>query len=291
MEDPEKGLSPGGTSETTMVNGGQVQSCNGQGVTVDLKSVEVSGGTEAGVEDSRVVESEEGRSENAAVELGSLVSEREAGGQTVVDGDSCTVVNTTSGDFTTKDAAGAADHKVTSTNSNSQEDRNSIDHGTRKDGNDLTLETLDDQKNISSGLHLKSDDKILDQGGLACDKVEIKGKLNSNGERPIGNDKVDDNSDNVQEVVCGTKSEIGKTLLNSDEKQSAVLVKCNAKEQKIAENNVGCVSDAEQSDACKEMQVDVEDQQGTETSKTTNHTVDIKGKISHWCLFYSLSSG
>ncbi|CAL5206795.1 unnamed protein product [Lathyrus oleraceus] len=298
-EDPEKGMSTCGDSETTLshdeivggetldgsVNhGDQVQSCNRQGGE-DLKSVEVGDGTEARLEDSRVVESEEGRSENAAVELGSLVSEREGSSETVVGGDSCTVVNTTSSDVTMKDATGAADHKVKSTScdigsgcsfrSNSQEDRNLIDHGTREDGNDLNLETLDEQKNIGSNLHLKSDDKVVDQGGLVCDKVEIEGKLSSNGEQPIGNDEVDDNANNVPEVVCGTKAEIDKTLLNSDEKQSSILKKCNTKKQIVAENNVGSVSDAEQSD--KEMQVDVEDQQGTETSKTVNHTVDIKG--------------
>ncbi|CAK8570469.1 unnamed protein product [Lathyrus sativus] len=292
MEDPEKGLSTCGISETTLshdeivggetLDGGQVQSCNGQGGE-DLKSVEVGGGNEARLDDSRVVESEEGRSENAAGELGSLVSERAASGETVVDGDSCTVVNTASGDFTVKDAVGAADHKVTSTScdiglgcsfrSDSQKDWNLIDHGTREDGNDLTLETLDEQKNI----HLKSGEKIVDQRGLACDKVEIEGKLSSNGEQPIGNDEVNDNSNNVQEVVCGTKAEIDETLLNSDEKHSSILKKCNTKEKIVAENDVGSVSDAEQSDACKEMQVDVDDLQGTETSKTMNHTVDIKG--------------
>ncbi|KAL5067065.1 hypothetical protein RYX36_017952 [Vicia faba] len=192
MEDPEKGLSTCGTSETTVVHdeivggetldGGQVLSCNVQGV----KSGEESKSIEARLEDSRVVESEQ------------------VGGENV---------------------------QCKSEEKEYQKDTNLIDHGTPE------------------------------HGGLACDKVGIEGKLSSNGEQPIGND-------NVQEVVCGTEA------LNSDEKKSFILKKCNANEQIVGENDVGSVSDE-----CKEMQVDVEDQQGTETSKTMNHTVDIKGTV------------
>ncbi|GAU31380.1 hypothetical protein TSUD_19250 [Trifolium subterraneum] len=283
MEEPEKGLSNCGISETLDVSvGGQVKVveesgvCNGQDEVVcggdsvkggenlseDVKSVEVGDGTEVQFEDSRVVGYEEGGSENAVVELGSVASESEVRDEAVV-------VETTPGDFIMEDAAGDLDREVTNTSCDNilgcsvtgssvggenvqcesegkekQEDGNVIGHGIPEDGNDVIV--------TFPRFHAE---------------VEIEEKLNSNGEQPIGNDKVDVDPDDVHEVVYGTGVEIDKTLLNSDENQSSINEKCNANEQVIADKDVGA-SDAGQSDVHEGMQVDVVDQQGTERSKS-----------------------
>ncbi|KAI5441488.1 hypothetical protein KIW84_010822 [Lathyrus oleraceus] len=76
-----------GTSETTVAHGEIVGGETLDGGE-DLKPVEAGGGIEARLEDFRIVDSEEeGRSENAIVELSSLVSERETSDETVVSGD------------------------------------------------------------------------------------------------------------------------------------------------------------------------------------------------------------
>jgi hypothetical protein len=142
-----------------------------------------------------------------------------------------------------------------------QSDGNVIGHGTPEDGSDVIVEN----------------DKILDKEACVRDDVHE--------EQPIGNDKVDIDSDDVHEVVYGTGVEIDKTLLNSDENQSSIIEKDNANEQVIADKDVSGVSalnasDAERSDVHEGMQIDVVDQQGTERSKTMNHTAEIKGKIS-----------
>jgi hypothetical protein len=246
MEEPEKVLSSYGTSETLDGSvGGQVKVvgedgvCNGQdevgfgdsvkggeNLSEDVKSVGIGDGTEVQFEDSRV-------------ELGSVVSEREVRDEAVV-------VETTPGDVTMEDAVEGSDHEVTNSSCDNalggenvrceseekekQNDGNVIGHGTPEDGNDVIVEN----------------DKILDKGACVGDDVYVV--------QPIGNDKVDIDSDDVHEVVYGTGVEIDKTLLNA--------------------------SDAEQSDVHEGMQIDVVDQQGTERSKTMNHTAEIKGKIS-----------
>jgi hypothetical protein len=243
MEEPEKVLSSYGTSETLDGSvGGQVKVvgedgvCNGQdevgfddsvkggeNLSEDVKSVGIGDETEVQFEDSRV-------------ELGSVISEREVRDEAVV-------VETTPDDVTMEDAVEGSDHEVTNSNAlggenvqceseekEKQNDGNVIGHGTPEDGNDVIVEN----------------DKILDKGACVGDDVYV--------EQPIGNDKVDIDSDDVHEVVYGTGVEIDKTLLNA--------------------------SDAEQSDVNEGMQIDVVDQQGTERSKTMNHTAETKGKIS-----------
>lgn len=81
---------------------------------------------------------------------------------------------------------------------------------------------------------------------------------------PIVNDKVDGRASIVHEVVCGTEVE-----------------KCNAMEQVIADKDVSGVSalNTEQSDVREGMEIDVEDQQGIERSRTMNRTVEVKGLL------------
>ncbi|CAJ2673489.1 unnamed protein product [Trifolium pratense] len=234
MEEPEKGLSNCETSETLdgSVRGqvnvvGEDGVCNGQDevgcggdfvkggedLSEDVKSVGVGDGTEVQFEDeSQVVGYEEGGSENAVVELGSVVLEQEVRDEAVVGGgtgnESYTVVETTGGDFTMEDAAGDVDHEMTDISGENalgcsitgssvggenvqekQKDGNVIGHGTPEDGNDVIVQS----------------NKILDKG-----------------EQPIWNDKVDIDSDDVHEVVYGTGVEVDKTLLNSDENQSSI---------------------------------------------------------------------
>lgn len=259
----------------------------GEDLSEDVKSV----GTETQVEDSKAVEYEEARSENVVVELDSVVSEGEVRDQTVVGSDSCAVVETTPDSIdvvTLEDAARAPDPKVANTSCENQKDRNVIDRGTPGDCNDVTLETLDQHKNMAN--NLQSDNKILDKGEGVRDSDEIKENLSSNGEQPNGNSKVEDNSDNVQEVVCGTEVAVDKALLNSGEKKSSSVENCNEKEQIISDKDDECVSaldvsDAEQSDVHKVMQIDVENQQGTET---VNHTAQVKGMISSLLLVFQL---
>lgn len=107
------------------------------------------------------------------------------------------------------------------------------------------LGNLVSKRETSGKTIVDGDNKILDQGGLACRKVKIETKLSSNGEQSIENDKVDDNSNNVQEFVCGTKAKIYKTLLNSNIKQIFILEKWNTKYYTVTLNDVGSVSDVE----------------------------------------------
>lgn len=195
MEEPEN------VSETTVTHdvkvGGETLDgsvvCGGHNEVICGDSVGVGGGTEYLVEESKVVEFEDAGSENAAaVELGSVVLGGEVRDEAVVGSESCTVVETTIGDFNMVDAAEAADHRVANT----------------------------------------SNDDALTGSSVREENVQCFG-----------------------------------------------LEKCNAKEQLIVDNDVSGVSslDAQQSDVHEGMQIDGEDQQGTERNEIVNHTAEVKG--------------
>jgi len=133
------------------------------------------------------------------------------------------------------------------------------------------LETIDSILYMPIGRNDNVDD-VEEMSNFGNDKfdtnscvVDIVEMIDSILNMPIGDDKVDGKANIVDEVVCGTEVE-----------------KCIAKEQIIADNDVSGVSalNAEQSDVHEEMQIDVEDQQGTERSKTMNQADKVEGKIS-----------
>lgn len=130
------------------------------------------------------------------------------------------------------------------------------------------LETIDSILYMPIGRNDNIDD-IEEMSNFENDKFDMKSNIVDIMETidlilnmPIGNDKVDGKANIVDEVVCGTEVE-----------------KCNAKEQIIADKDTSGVSalNAEQSDLLKRMLIDVEDQQGTERSKTMEQTAKVKG--------------
>lgn len=99
------------------------------------------------------------------------------------------------------------------------------DCGALEDGNDVTLETLDEQQNIANS----HGHKIMEKEAHIYDKVEFDDELNSVGVQQIGNNEVDDNSNNtLEDVVGGMEVAIDKAPLNSEEKQRFRLEKCTA---------------------------------------------------------------
>ncbi|XP_061363095.1 PWWP domain-containing protein 3-like [Gastrolobium bilobum] len=211
--------------------------------------------------------------------------------------------------------AGVLDHTVTSTiydssltvgsvggenvqsrwaEKDDQKERNLIDIGVPGDGNDVTLKTLDEQKNIANW----QNDKLLEKEACNCDKVEFEEKLNSVGEQPIGIDKVDGNSNNIlEEVVGGTEVATDKPLLNSEEKQSFSLEKCTEKEwmtdsSKVSSDTGQGIVDkdkevklnknvfyAEQCSLHKGIEIEVEDRNESDKTNIMNHTAEIKGTL------------
>ncbi|XP_019435573.1 PREDICTED: uncharacterized protein LOC109342051 isoform X2 [Lupinus angustifolius] len=191
-----------------------------------------------------------------------------------------------------------------------QEDMNLADYGgAAEDGNNVSLETLDEQKSIAT----LNSDKTSKSEECICDKVEFEEKLNSIGEQPMEIDKVVDNSNNMlEEVVGGAEVAVDKALLNSEEKQCFRLEKCIEKEhmtnasqvssdigqERVIEKDGGgvsalnesCgteelevetdnnVSDAEQRSLHEGMEMEADDQPAAERSKIMNHTSEVKGK-------------
>lgn len=211
------------------------------GETVD-ESVECGGQI---VED---LSGEAGIENAAAVKLDRVVSEREARYQSIVGTDS----------WTMEDAAGAAGHPGTSLFADILKSIDSILYTNWNDGKvDRNSSIVDIEEMSNFG-----NDKFDANSNIVVDIMEM---IDSILNMPIVNDKVDGRASIVHEVVCGTEVE-----------------KCNAMEQVIADKDVSGVSalNTEQSDVREGMEIDVEDQQGLERSRTMNRTVEVKGKIS-----------
>ncbi|CAL0303118.1 unnamed protein product [Lupinus luteus] len=186
-----------------------------------------------------------------------------------------------------------------------QEDGNLADYGgAAKDGNNVSLETLDEQKSIA---RLNSDTTSKSEEFIG-DKVEFEEKLNSVEEQTMEIDKVVDNSNNMlEEVVGGAEVEVDNVLLNSEEKQRAKLEKCIEKEhmtvaslvssdigqERVIEDGGGVsalnessgteeveldnnVSDAEQRSLHEGMEMEADDQRTSERSKIMNRTAKVK---------------
>ncbi|KAE9617544.1 putative non-specific serine/threonine protein kinase [Lupinus albus] len=203
---------------------------------------------------------------------------------------------------------GILDHKVANIRcDNALESSVIVSSAGREDGNNVSLEILDEQKSIAS---LNSDNKSKSEECI-CDKVEFEKKLNSAEEQPMEIDKVVDNSNNMLEAaVGGAEVAVDKALLNSEEKQCFRLEKCIEKEhmtdasqvssdigqerviQKdrggVSALNESCgteeveldnnVSDAEHHSLHEgmEMEMEADDQPAAERSKIMNHTAEVK---------------
>ncbi|XP_027365959.1 uncharacterized protein LOC113872533 [Abrus precatorius] len=160
------------------------------------------------------------------------------------------------------------------------QERNLIANEALKDGNEVTLETLDEEKNIAN----MQSGKILEKKESISHKVESKEKVNSNAEQPMEIDKVDDNSNNVlEEVVGGTEVAMDKALPSSEEKQLFSLTKCTEKEH-VADTSQVCSDTGQEivdKDSAREMELDknAEDQPKTERNKILNHTSGIDGTL------------
>lgn len=215
----------------------------GEDLGKDVKSAGVSSGAEVRFEDSRVVESDETKRENAAVELDGAVLEREVRDQVVVDrvqkevgtgvsdspgnievlvkkdlGVDCikatdaevlTNADNALGCSLTGSSVGGENVECRRDEKENQKDGNAIDHGTPNDGNDVTLETLDEQKSTDN---LQSE-KMMDKEACISDKVEVDEKLSSNGEQPIGKDQGNDNSNKMGNVSVEIKGKTSGDLI------------------------------------------------------------------------------
>lgn len=236
--------------------GGSVE--GGEDLDKDVKSAGVGSGSEAQLGDSRAVESEEARSENAAVAVDGMVLEREVRvgsdecddrallddraqkevGTGVSDSDS--VVNTTSGNIEvpiTVDA-GAPDHKVTNTRCD-----NAL-------GCSLTGSSVGGE-NVQSRQDEKDDQK----------------------DRNVIDNVAPEDENHVTLETLGEQKNFGN--LQSDkmlDKEACDLPK--GMEIDVEDQPT------EQCDLDKGMEIDVEDQPEAERNKIMDQTAENKGKIS-----------
>jgi len=190
----------------------------------------------------------EAGSESAVVKLDSVVLEREVRDQPIVGTDS----------YSMEDAAGAAGHPATSLFADILETIDSILYmpiGNKSIDGNSNIVDIEEMSNFGNN-------KFDANSNIVVDIMET---IDSILNMPILNDKVDGKANILHEVVCGTEVE-----------------KCNASDQIVADKDVSGVSalNTEQSDVHEVMEIDVEDQQGTERSRTMNQTVEVKSKIS-----------
>ncbi|RDY01809.1 putative oxidoreductase GLYR1, partial [Mucuna pruriens] len=223
------------------------------------------GGIGGGV--SQGVESEEGISENVAVELDSVVLGREERDEAVVDSgevDAASlqeesvldnraqeevgtgvsniedpIVMDVGVECANAPGAGTSDHKVT----NSRCDNNDL--GCPLTGSSVGVENVEsgcaekDNGATGDGNDVRLDEKknianlqshkIVEKEACITDRVESEEKLNTDEEQPREVNRVDSDSNDVLEVVGETEVAVDEALLNSEEKQ--FLRKCTEKAQ------------------------------------------------------------
>ncbi|TKY53534.1 putative oxidoreductase GLYR1 [Spatholobus suberectus] len=239
--------------------GGSVE--GGEGLGEGVGSAGVGGG------DSQVVESEEGRSENVAVELDSVVLGREERDKAVVGSgevdaaslqeesvlDNRAQKEVGTGVSNIEDPiavdvavecanaldAGASDHKVTNSRcdntlgcplTGSSVGGENVQSGCAERDNGATGDGNDVTLDEEKNIANLQSDKISEKEACISDKVESEGKSDSDEEKPMEIDRVDGSSNNVlEEVVGGTEVAMDKALPNSEEKQC--FRKCTEKER------------------------------------------------------------
>lgn len=100
-------------------------------------------------------------------------------------------------------------------------------------------------------------------------------------ETTIGDFNMVDAAEAADHKIINTSSDdaLAGSSVGEENVQCFSLEKCNSKEQLIADNDVSGVSalDAQQSDVHEEIQIDGDNQQGTERNETVNHTAEVKG--------------
>jgi len=101
-------------------------------------------------------------------------------------------------------------------------------------------------------------------------------------ETTIGDFNMVDAAEAADHKIINTSNDdaLAGSSVGEENAQCFSLENCNSKEQLIDDNDVSGVSalDAQQSDVHEGMQIDGEDQQGTEQDETVNHTAEVKGK-------------